>query len=519
MTEHENSFPPEAVDEQIEQLPTVLSKEDFRLVHDLQRTYQTYAQTNAQSLERVWGRLVQEKGHAQGDHLTSAPFEIDNEQLGNLPPSSHTYMPSSMPTHPSTRLGRLGALAQNLAAIIVVGMLLGGFLVLFVSHHPGLGNPSLHQAAPCGAWRIIKSPNPTPFQNSLDGVAAVSSNDVWAVGGIFNGIRNTQQPLIEHWNGTAWSRVPSPSPDPNSTQSALTGVAIVSANNVWAVGFYYNNNGGQPLIEHWNGTAWSIIPSAKPGSPQNGLTGVTVVTANDIWAVGYAGNSSTWKTLIEHWDGTAWSVVANPNPGSGNNWLSGVAAVSANDVWAVGYAVGSKSKVEQPLIERWNGTVWSVVASPNLDSTQGSLAGVTVITANDIWAVGNATDRKNNIEQALSVHWNGANWRIIASPNLKSLSNEFTGMIAITANDIWAVGDSFSFASNGSQGKPAGQALIEHWDGTSWSVVMNPNPGSGIGWLGAVARVLGSKMLWAVGHSLSSTDNNSAQTLTEFYCP
>ena len=48
-------------------------------------------------------------------------------------------------------------------------------------------------------------------------------------------------------------------------------------------------------------------------------------------------NGSIDQTLTEHWNGTAWSVVASPNLGTSDNVLYGVAAVAANDVWAVGY--------------------------------------------------------------------------------------------------------------------------------------------------------------------------------------
>ena len=41
--------------------------------------------------------------------------------------------------------------------------------------------------------------------------------------------------LIEHWNGTAWTQVPSPNP---SGDNVLDGVAATSASNAWAVGFY-----------------------------------------------------------------------------------------------------------------------------------------------------------------------------------------------------------------------------------------------------------------------------------------
>ena len=92
------------------------------------------------------------------------------------------------------------------------------------------------------------------FPGSLHGVAATSSTDAWAVGFTSPpGGRNYT--LILHWNGTAWSRVASPSLGRNA---GLLGVAATSATSAWAVGDY-STPAGQPrtLILHWNGTNWT----------------------------------------------------------------------------------------------------------------------------------------------------------------------------------------------------------------------------------------------------------------------
>ena len=91
-------------------------------------------------------------------------------------------------------------------------------------------------------------------------------------------------------------------------------------------------------MEHWDGSAWSVVSSPNAGTSHNYLNGVAAVSANDVWAVGYYVNGSNVdQTLVEHWNGSAWSVVSSPNAGTGDNDLYGVAAVSATDVWAVGY--------------------------------------------------------------------------------------------------------------------------------------------------------------------------------------
>src|SRR5580698_6796033 len=103
--------------------------------------------------------------------------------------------------------------------------------------------------------------------------------------------------------------------DPN----LLTGAAVTSARNAWAVGYYANAPLGegaeQTLIEHWNGQAWKIAPSPNPGgsAADNSLHGVTAVSPTDAWAVGYYSRGGD-HTIIEHWNGHAWHAVQSPDP-------------------------------------------------------------------------------------------------------------------------------------------------------------------------------------------------------------
>ena len=100
------------------------------------------------------------------------------------------------------------------------------------------------------------------------------------------------------------------------------------------------------------------------------------------------GITSTFQTLIERWDGTSWAIVTSPNTSTAqNNVLFGVTCESASECWAVGsYYNGGTG---QTLIERWDGTSWAIVISPNTSTTQNnSLNSVTCVASNDCWAVG-----------------------------------------------------------------------------------------------------------------------------------
>jgi hypothetical protein len=100
--------------------------------------------------------------------------------------------------------------------------------------------------AVCRAWKIV--PSPVVANAGLWGVSGTSSTDVWAVGSYLD----QSGSIIEHWDGTAWTLVPHPI-------STLYGVAAISQNDVWAVG-------GAGMIQHWNGSSWKNVPSPKPGT-------------------------------------------------------------------------------------------------------------------------------------------------------------------------------------------------------------------------------------------------------------
>jgi hypothetical protein len=125
----------------------------------------------------------------------------------------------------------------------------------------------------------------------VDSVTALSPTNVWGAG--FHGVlfhdRTIDIPQVVHWDGTSWSEVPSPNPNTkNPIQgSRLNGIAAISANDIWAVG----SNEDSTLTEHWDGTRWRVIPSPNLGQA-NSLSGVTAVSDGTVAAVGFQDDSS-----------------------------------------------------------------------------------------------------------------------------------------------------------------------------------------------------------------------------------
>ena len=70
------------------------------------------------------------------------------------------------------------------------------------------------------------------------------------------------------------------------------------------------------------------------------LRGITALSATDVWAVGQTQQlNGAIKPLTEQFNGSTWSLVASPAPGSAgtpDDSLSGVTSPAAGTVFAVG---------------------------------------------------------------------------------------------------------------------------------------------------------------------------------------
>lgn len=249
-----------------------------------------------------------------------------------------------------------------------------------------------------GRWTMTPVPvSPDPVNKAiiLKDVAAISDTDAWAVGGLSSAGKGTASgvqmigALIEHWNGTEWTIVPNPVAD--RAGAVLQAIDVRSATDVWAVG--RQNDAGidnVPLVEHFDGKAWSVMP-APSGNPPASLYGVSATAANDVWAVGgqtMAGTTNTAVPFVEHFDGTAWKAVTDL-PDVGNAKLLSVYASGPNDVWAL-----MQDPAQANTILHWDGTAWSTTTLPGPQE-----AGVSYIYSaldgtgpSDVWAVGMAFD-------------------------------------------------------------------------------------------------------------------------------
>lgn len=286
------------------------------------------------------------------------------------------------------------------------------------------------------SWSIVPSPNKGTGGNKLFGVSCVSASSCMAVG--FSH-KHSIKTLTESWDGTSWSIVPSPNEGGNS--DILDGVSCTSPTNCVAVGY----NGSPPasntktLIESWNGTSWSIVPSPDNGTNSNYLMGVSCLSASSCTAVGYnTTNLSQFQSVIESWDGTSWSIV--PNDPNGDGDLLGVSCVSASSCTAVGGYGNASNDTNQTLIESWDGTDWQVVPSPNAGTGVNVLYGVSCVSDSACTAVGLYFDTGLNAYQTLVESWDDTSWSVVASPDNGSAYNVLSGVSCVPVGPCTAVG-------------------------------------------------------------------------------
>jgi hypothetical protein len=258
----------------------------------------------------------------------------------------------------------------------------------------------------------------------------------------------------EHWHDGRWTLTPmAVSPDVAAKGIWLQAVDAVSSSDAWAAGGLYavgpgNLFGASPvgaLLEHWDGSAWNIIPNPADSQAGAVLNGLNARSPDDVWAVGQQGGGASVTPLLEHWNGTAWQAVPAP-AGSQPSWLQAVSATAADDAWAVGYqaAPGSTSSYV-PLVEHWDGSAWSIVALPGGASLSG-LVGVYAASASDVWATFGGSQfaegaAAGGTSQAF-LHWDGSRWTTVAEPGPQEYgtSYAYNSISGTGPDDVWAAG-------------------------------------------------------------------------------
>jgi Phosphoesterase family len=286
-------------------------------------------------------------------------------------------------------------------------------------------------------WSVVPTPNAGPNFDTFF-AAAASAGRAWAVGVRLDSAFQDRG-LVEAWDGAKWSIVNVP--QPGSQRDIFFGASAASPADVWAVGDQEGANGKfETLVEHFDGTKWSVVPSANPGSTGNHLYGVRAVGPDDVWAVGQQlGTTNPDHTLVEHWNGSKWSVVPSAGSGSASGMLFGVTVGDAG-VWAVG-ETDDQTAGARPLIQRFDGGAFVNVPVPaSAGSIFTSLWAVTE-THDTVWAVGTFEDVASGNNQPLILRGDGGTFSVVNGPNPSGgAGSDIIGGVAAAGDTVWAVG-------------------------------------------------------------------------------
>ena len=339
---------------------------------------------------------------------------------------------AAIATQPFTTLPGMSCVSASFCEAVGVGPNNAGFYVTLAETWNGK------------SWTVQPTPNPAGRgYTAFRGVSCVSATFCEAVGDV-----------TEVWNGTSWAIQPTP-----NVGATLWSVSCLSVSFCEAVGTASNSNSTQSsLAEVWDGTAWTIQPTPPSGASDDQLDGVSCVSMSFCEAVGQAqgfSNAPNGAALGELWNGTSWVLQSIPSPpgvaNGGAVQLTGVSCASAIACEAVGQAQG----VVGSLVEAWDGTTWTLQASP----TTAGFSGVSCVSASDCEAVGSGANAG-----AAAALWDGTSWTLqpTATPSSFKSGATLAGVSCVSAVACEASG-------GGRHNSARILPLTEGWNGTVWT--------------------------------------------------
>ncbi|MEA2574009.1 MAG: hypothetical protein QOH93_1307 [Chloroflexia bacterium] len=283
--------------------------------------------------------------------------------------------------------------------------------------------------------------------------------------------------------------------------SVLADVSALAPDDVWAVGSSHREGVVEPLAEHWDGKAWQLVYSQAVESRGSQLNSVAAVSPDYVWAVGaYLLLDRQTVPLVQRWDGGEWRLVA-PAPVSATVGIfNSVDALSEDDAWAVGYYADERG-VYRTLAQHWDGNEWRTVPTPSIGQRLNTLTSVAMRSATDVWAVGYRIAEKNQY-LPLTMHWNGKEWSLLEAPAPAKVANYLYDVTVAGPTDVWAAGYQYD-------GSGPVTPLLLRWDGTEWNKMGGPQIDTDYAVLNSISATSGDDV-WITGiYRLPNRSNKS----------
>jgi hypothetical protein len=340
-----------------------------------------------------------------------------------------------------------------------------------------------------GCWSTTQSAPWSSHYTEFYGASCSSEEFCIAVGRFDPSWNYRFKAYAEQWNGKTWSIMSVPSPGAANDFNELAGVSCVSETFCMAVG-RFGPNKTHVIAARWDGSSWALLPAPNPGGidGSSALHSISCVSDSFCVAAGsYACTGiacppslGTFQPLVERWDGSSWSVMTLPaGDNYGSQWLTSVSCASPAFCMAVGER---QSSALDTFAVNWDGSSWTTVTTMNPGQTAGytfdAVTGVSCTSPDFCMAVGVFGSFDQNRFQTAAQRWDGTGWTVTSTADPSTASSGYEGLTGVSC-----VTPDFCVSSGlfGPSPTPIGpypyRTLAERWNGTSWSLMKTTNPG------------------------------------------
>ena len=185
------------------------------------------------------------------------------------------------------------------------------------------------------AWSNVSYPS-SGSPEWLTDVAAFGGTAAWLSGHSTPGGSAGE---IGIWNGASWANT--------FAGIDMNGVSGTSIGNVWVVGSAIGTGWLRTWTAHWNGSSWTYHTALNPGTGGHAFDGASSATGGQIWAVGWYNNQDSDKALAEIEANGSWTWVPTPVVGTEDTKFEAI-----SEVGGLAVAVGSSwNRQQTALIE------------------------------------------------------------------------------------------------------------------------------------------------------------------------
>ncbi|MFL5816482.1 MAG: hypothetical protein ACJ76L_02670 [Conexibacter sp.] len=261
----------------------------------------------------------------------------------------------------------------------------------------------------------------------LRDVSCISSTRCTAVGET-----GTSRGLIEVWDGSSW-RLQEAAIPRETVRMALLAVSCTSERFCVAAGYYRLEAGSvfRPLVETWNGTAWSATTAFSPQA------------FDDVSCSSERGCTVVGEGWVYRWNGTEWRTQSGTGIAGSISCKSETSCIAVGDEFNESFAI-------VPAAWSWNGTSWrrTTVSAP---ASARGLYNLSCSSSSFCMSISPATEN-------FSERWNGSEWRQSTVPIAPLFASNALSCTATT----------FCAGMN--------HTTAAYWNGTEWSTETLPAP-------------------------------------------